>query len=89
MWRPARAASLLSGQEAHLTPYNKGKAQFEEEFTRAKTLTADNPVQQERLQRLHAAYETFMGFEDKLLALRRKKQQHRTVCTAHRVQSWP
>ncbi|RBC06390.1 methyl-accepting chemotaxis protein [Xanthomonas oryzae pv. oryzae] len=63
---------LLSGQEAHLTPYNKGKVQFEEEFTRAKTLTADNPVQQKRLQRLHAAYETFMGFEDKLLALRRK-----------------
>ncbi|UNE64459.1 methyl-accepting chemotaxis protein [Xanthomonas oryzae] len=63
---------LLSGQETHLTPYNKGKVQFEEDFTRAKTLTADNPVQQQRLQRLHAAYEQFMGFEDKLLALRRK-----------------
>lgn len=63
---------LLSGQETHLTPFNKGKAQFEEEFTRAKTLTADNPVQQERLQRLHAAYEQFMGFEDNLIALRGK-----------------
>ncbi|AEQ96429.1 methyl-accepting chemotaxis protein [Xanthomonas oryzae pv. oryzicola] len=63
---------LLSGQETHLTPYNKGKVQFEEDFTRAKTLTADNPVQQQRLQRLHAAYEQFMGFEEKLLALRRK-----------------
>ncbi|QBG96124.1 methyl-accepting chemotaxis protein [Xanthomonas oryzae] len=63
---------LLSGQETHLTPYNKGKVQFEEDFTRAKMLTADNPVQQQRLQRLHAAYEQFMGFEDKLLALRRK-----------------
>ncbi|KOR39564.1 chemotaxis protein [Xanthomonas oryzae] len=63
---------LLSGQETHLTPYNKGKVQFEEDFTRAKTLTADNPVQQQRLQRLHAAYEQFMGFEDKLLALRGK-----------------
>ncbi len=63
---------LLSGQETHLTPYNKGKTQFEEDFARAKTLTADNPVQQERLQRLHAAYEQFMGFEDKLIALRGK-----------------
>ncbi|PKV11798.1 methyl-accepting chemotaxis protein [Xanthomonas prunicola] len=63
---------LLSGQETHLAPYNNGKVQFEKEFTHAKTLTADNPVQQERLQRLHAAYDQFMGFEDKLIALRGK-----------------
>ncbi|RXD33875.1 CHASE3 domain-containing protein, partial [Xanthomonas perforans] len=43
---------MLSGQDQHLTPYNNGKVQFEQEFTNAKTLTADNPVQQERLQRL-------------------------------------
>ncbi|AYL27464.1 chemotaxis protein [Xanthomonas citri pv. citri] len=63
---------MLSGQETHLKPYNNGKVQFEQEFTNAKTLTADNPVQQERLQRLHAAYEQFMGFEDNLIALRGK-----------------
>ncbi|KKY04187.1 chemotaxis protein, partial [Xanthomonas citri pv. fuscans] len=63
---------LLSGQDQHLTPYNNGKVQFEQEFANAKTLTADNPVQQERLQRLHAAYEQFMGFEDNLIALRGK-----------------
>jgi len=63
---------LLSGQETHLAPYKNGKLQFEQDFDRAKRLTADNPVQQERLQRLHAAYEQFMGFDDKLIALRAK-----------------
>ncbi|MBB4132214.1 methyl-accepting chemotaxis protein [Xanthomonas sp. 3075] len=66
---------LLSGQQAHLDPYKNGKEQFEKDFTRAKTLTSDNPVQQERLQRLHAAYDQFMGHEERLIALRGKSSE--------------
>ncbi|KLD69241.1 chemotaxis protein, partial [Xanthomonas pisi DSM 18956] len=61
---------LLSGDDANLAPYRNGMAQFEKEFARAKALTSDNPVQQERLQSLHAIYDQFMGHEEELIALR-------------------
>ncbi|QHG89052.1 methyl-accepting chemotaxis protein [Xanthomonas sp. NCPPB 1638] len=61
---------LLSGQQQHLTPYNKGKTAFEEEYARAKKLTSDNPIQQDRLGQLHTAYDEFLGHEERLIALR-------------------
>ncbi|MCS3811036.1 methyl-accepting chemotaxis protein [Xanthomonas arboricola] len=62
---------LLSGNEANLTPYKNGMAQFDKEFDHARQLTADNPVQQQRLAALHAAYVEFIGHEERLTALRR------------------
>jgi len=42
----------LTGKDASLEPYNSGKAEFLKHLGAARKLTADNPRQQERLQRL-------------------------------------
>ncbi len=41
---------LLSGDRGFLTPYSKGWDDFNKAWTDAKTLTEDNPAQQERLE---------------------------------------
>ncbi len=43
---------LLAGEESFLAPLRQGEQDFELSFDRIKELTGDNPVQQERLQRL-------------------------------------
>jgi methyl-accepting chemotaxis protein len=47
---------LVSGDPAFLDPYRKGERAFDAAFTEVKTLTADNPQQQRRLDemRTHA-----------------------------------
>jgi methyl-accepting chemotaxis protein len=42
----------LTGKEGSLEPYNSGKAAFAHHLERARSLTSDNPAQQERLRRL-------------------------------------
>ena len=42
----------LTGKDASLEPYNAGKEAFHQHLEAARKLTADNPRQQERLQRL-------------------------------------
>jgi methyl-accepting chemotaxis protein len=42
----------LTGKDASLEPYNTGKEEFRTHLEAARKLTADNPRQQERLQRL-------------------------------------
>jgi len=42
----------LTGKDASLEPYNAGKEEFRTHLEAARKLTADNPRQQERLQRL-------------------------------------
>ena len=44
---------LVSSDEAFLGPYREGQQLFEESLAQAKSLTADNPVQQKRLDDLH------------------------------------
>ncbi|HTF83919.1 MAG TPA: methyl-accepting chemotaxis protein [Cellvibrio sp.] len=48
---------LLVGEESFLAPLRQGEQDFELSFSRIKELTGDNPVQQERLQRLHTIYD--------------------------------
>ncbi|MGM8226973.1 methyl-accepting chemotaxis protein [Cellvibrio sp. ARAG 10.3] len=48
---------LLAGEESFLAPLRQGEQDFELSFDRIKELTGDNPVQQERLQRLHTIYD--------------------------------
>lgn len=48
---------LLVGEESFLAPLRQGEQDFELYFSRIKELTGDNPVQQERLQRLHTIYD--------------------------------
>ena len=45
---------LLSGDESFLDPYRKGVAAFDRAFAEIKRLTADNPVQQRRLDALNS-----------------------------------
>ena len=72
---------LLSGNDANLNPYRNGMLAFDKEFARAKSLTSDNPIQQERLKNLHAAYDEFKGHEDTLIALRKSKGEMSEVLT--------
>ncbi|MCW2039208.1 methyl-accepting chemotaxis protein [Xanthomonas arboricola] len=72
---------LLSGNDANLNPYRNGMLAFDKEFARAKSLTSDNPIQQERLKNLHAAYDEFKGHEDTLVALRKSNGDMSEVLT--------
>ncbi|MEA0736404.1 methyl-accepting chemotaxis protein [Xanthomonas campestris pv. campestris] len=72
---------LLSGNDANLNPYRNGMLAFDKEFARAKSLTSDNPVQQERLKNLHAAYDEFRGHEDTLIALRKSNGEMSELLT--------
>ncbi|WP_285446945.1 methyl-accepting chemotaxis protein [Xanthomonas sp. fls2-241-TYG-148] len=72
---------LLSGNDANLNPYRNGMLAFDKEFARAKSLTSDNPIQQERLKNLHAAYDEFKDHEDTLIALRKSNGEMSEVLT--------
>lgn len=50
----------LTGKEASLEPYNVGKIEFAKNLQEAKALTADNPAQQERLQKLNQDYNAWL-----------------------------
>ncbi|WP_199901746.1 CHASE3 domain-containing protein, partial [Herbaspirillum sp. B65] len=43
---------VASGNEAFLDPYKSGRKDFKTAFDKAKTLTADNPAQQKRLDEM-------------------------------------
>lgn len=51
---------LLAGENSFLEPLHQGERDFNLAYGRIKTLTSDNAVQQERLQRLFNAYEDWM-----------------------------
>ncbi|MEK8087088.1 methyl-accepting chemotaxis protein [Aquabacterium sp. A3] len=52
---------LLAGEQAFLEPVRLGERQFEEQWQALKSLTADNPVQQERLQTMYEHEQAFSG----------------------------
>ncbi|MCW0380685.1 hypothetical protein NB697_003531 [Xanthomonas sacchari] len=61
---------LLAGEQQHLQPFTAGVAGFEKNFAEAKRLTADNPRQQARLEKVHAAFDDLVGIEKQIIALR-------------------
>jgi methyl-accepting chemotaxis protein len=61
----------LAGQDSYLQPFDKGKSDFENVWAEAKRLTSDNPVQQERLQRIHQVYQGFLAMQSQMIAQRR------------------
>ncbi|WP_322404271.1 methyl-accepting chemotaxis protein [Massilia luteola] len=62
----------LTGNEASLEPLNEGQLAFKIHFEKAKSLTADNPHQQERLQKLNAAQHQWLADAiDPVIAMRR------------------
>lgn len=64
---------LVAGKDEFLEPLNNGKKTFEKAFNEAKSLTSDNPAQQQRLGKLKDAYDTWMkDAVESSIAVRRK-----------------
>ncbi|SNS86553.1 methyl-accepting chemotaxis protein [Noviherbaspirillum humi] len=62
----------LTGKDASLEPYNNGKSNFLKHIEKAKSLTADNPKQQERLKQLADAQQKWLADAiDPVIKLRR------------------
>ncbi|SHN42665.1 Methyl-accepting chemotaxis protein [Duganella sacchari] len=63
----------LTGEQASLAPLNAGKSAFEAHLQQARKLTADNPTQQERLQKLAQAQQAWYASAiEPALAMRAK-----------------
>ncbi|MGV2184542.1 methyl-accepting chemotaxis protein [Rhizobium rhizogenes] len=67
---------LVSSDEAFLGPYREGQQLYEESLAKAKSLTADNPVQQKRLDDLNTlAMAWRANVAEKEIALMQKPDQ--------------
>jgi methyl-accepting chemotaxis protein len=62
---------LLTGDEAFLTPFNNGLKDFDTNWTQAKSLTADNPAQQKRLDDMKAHALELISVANTLIGLRK------------------
>ncbi|MEB0139411.1 MULTISPECIES: methyl-accepting chemotaxis protein [unclassified Undibacterium] len=62
---------LLSGESRFLEPWNAGLKNFDQAWTEAKDLTADNPSQQRRLSDMKARHQEFRGVAESLFAYRK------------------
>jgi methyl-accepting chemotaxis protein len=66
----------LSGQDDFLEPYSGGKAAFETSWNELKSLTADNPIQQARLDELNVVKERWVNEDlERSIQLRRSVVQ--------------
>ncbi|WP_145152423.1 methyl-accepting chemotaxis protein [Pseudomonas oryzihabitans] len=66
----------LSGQDDFLEPYSSGKAAFEKAWNELKSLTADNPIQQTRLDELNVVRERWLNNDlERSIQLRRSVVQ--------------
>ncbi len=72
---------LLAGDEKFLEPWNGGKAEFEKYWGEAKTLTADNPEQQKRLDEMKASHQGFIAVAANLIEQRRTLAAHPAAST--------
>lgn len=61
---------VASGDEKFLEPFNKGQTDFGTAFDEAKSLTSDNPTQQDRLGKLMANHKQFLEVANALKAMR-------------------
>ncbi|MCW0401220.1 hypothetical protein NB688_002708 [Xanthomonas sacchari] len=73
---------LLAGEQQHLQPFTTGVAEFEKNFAEAKRLTADNPRQQARLEKVHAAFDDLVGIEKQIIALRAQSDDPAKITAA-------
>ncbi|MBO9828196.1 CHASE3 domain-containing protein [Xanthomonas sp. A2111] len=75
---------MLSGDKQHLQPFINGQASFDKNFAEAKQLTADNPRQQARLEKLHAAFDDLVGVEKQVTALREQSTDPAEITSVFR-----
>ena len=62
---------VASGDERFLEPLTQGRQEFRQHFTQARSLTADNPAQQERLAGMEERHQAFLAVAETLMKLRR------------------
>jgi methyl-accepting chemotaxis protein len=62
---------VAGADEKFLEPYKSGEQAFGTAFQEARTLTADNPAQQGRLDKMMASHKEFMAVASAISALRR------------------
>ena len=62
---------LASGDEPFLDPWKHGRQAFDAAWTEARSLTADNPKQQERLAGMRQRHDEFEAIANTYIALRR------------------
>lgn len=62
---------VAGGSENFLEPFKVGKEAFGKHYDKAKSLTADNARQQERLGHLLENHKEFLGVAEKLMKMRR------------------
>ena len=62
---------LVSGDDGFLAPWTQGQAEFDKAWGEAKTLTADNPEQQKRLEAMKAGEAQFAAVAQSLIQMRR------------------
>ena len=63
---------LIAGEEAFLGPWTSGQAAFDKAWAEAKSLTADNPAQQQRLDGIKASRDEFVAVANALIQARRQ-----------------
>jgi len=63
---------VASGNEAFLEPYKTGRKEFNVAFEKAKSLTADNPVQQKRMAELRELSNKIEEVDQILIKLRKE-----------------
>ncbi|TXC66337.1 hypothetical protein FSC37_11995 [Piscinibacter aquaticus] len=62
---------LVAGDEAFLDPWKAGMASFDKTWAELKTLTADNPEQQKRLDQMKSRHDEFEAVAAHFIKLRR------------------
>jgi PAS domain S-box-containing protein len=67
----AKSGYVATGDETFLHPYVEGTKTFEPEFRALNQMVADNPQQQQRLERIYAGYESSESYDSRIIALRR------------------
>jgi len=65
---------LLAGRDSFLEPYAANRANFPRLLGDLRELTADNPGQQSRLNRIDTLYKQWVGYAEDVIALRRADQ---------------
>jgi len=63
---------LLTGEESYLAPYNGAASRVHESSKDLKDLTADNPIQQQALDRLEPVITARLGLLDRAIEIRRQ-----------------
>ena len=63
---------VAGGSENFLEPFKLGEKAFNTHFDKAKSLTADNPAQQARLEKLMGFHQQFMAVANSLVTMRRE-----------------